>query len=174
MFAVQTSFCVINLTREKGAYMTYYRHFPFGLILKNPTDLVNLTCQKYVRKIPYGLWNFLHNMYVCTRATSPIYPIWTLYAMTGAWLSWDGVFHERRISVSVMASTEGLSGLPQMSPRTTRMVAVTCPKGFLATTLYKPASDGAAGFKVKIEWPSSVLTMLSLEKERKKVHQYIH
>ena len=67
--------------------------------------------------------------------------------------------------MSVMASTEGLSGLPQMSPRTTRMVAVTCPKGFLATTLYKPASDGAAGFKVKIEWPSSVLTMLSLEKK---------
>ena len=70
--------------------------------------------------------------------------------------------------MSVMASTEGLSGLPQMSPRTTRMVAVTCPKGFLATTLYKPASDGAAGFKVKIEWPSSVLTMLSLEKKREK------
>ena len=69
--------------------------------------------------------------------------------------------------MSVMASTEGLSGLPQMSPRTTRMVAVTCPKGFLATTLYKPASDGAAGFKVKIEWPSSVLTMLSLEKREK-------
>ena len=69
--------------------------------------------------------------------------------------------------MSVMASTEGLSGLPQMSPSTTRMVAVTCPKGFLATTLYKPASDGAAGFKVKIEWPSSVLTMLSLEKEEK-------
>ena len=72
--------------------------------------------------------------------------------------------------MSVMASTEGLSGLPQMSPRTTRMVAVTCPKGFLATTLYKPASDGAAGFKVKIEWPSSVLTMLSLEKKEKKVN----
>ena len=72
--------------------------------------------------------------------------------------------------MSVMASTEGLSGLPQMSPRTTRMVAVTCPKGFLATTLYKPASDGAAGFKVKIEWPSSVLTMLNLEKKRKKVN----
>ena len=72
--------------------------------------------------------------------------------------------------MSVMASTEGLSGLPQMSPRTTLMVAVTCPKGFLATTLYKPASDGAAGFKVKIEWPSSVLTMLSLEKKRKKVN----
>ena len=70
--------------------------------------------------------------------------------------------------MSVMASTEGLSGLPQMSPRTTRMVAVTCPKGFLATTLYKPASDGAAGFKVKIEWPSSVLTMLSLEKKERK------
>ena len=68
-----------------------------------------------------------------------------------------------------MASTEGLSGLPQMSPRTTLMVAVTCPKGFLATTLYKPASEGAAGFKVKIEWPSSVLTMLSLEKKRKSV-----
>ena len=72
--------------------------------------------------------------------------------------------------MSVMAATEGLSGRPQTSPRTTRMLAVTCPKGFLATTLYKPASDGAAGFKVKIEWPSSVLTMLSLEKKEEKVN----
>ena len=51
------------------------------------------------------------------------------------------------------------------------IVAVTCPKGFLATTLYRPASDGAAGFKVKIEWPSLVLTMLSLfRKKRNAVH----
>ena len=83
--------------------------------------------------------------------------------MTGAWLSCDGVFHDSKMSVSVIASTKGLSGLPQMSPNTTRIVAVTCPNGLRATTLYKPASEGAAGFKVKIERPSSVLTMLSLE-----------
>ena len=69
--------------------------------------------------------------------------------MTGVWFNCAGVFHDSKISVSVIASTMGLSGLPEMSPKTTRIVAVTCPRGFLATTLYNPASDGAAGFKVK-------------------------
>ncbi len=32
------------------------------------------------------------------------------------------------MSVSVMASTTGLSGQPEMSPRTTRTVAVTCDR----------------------------------------------
>ena len=46
--------------------------------------------------------------------------------MMGAWFKLEGVFHERRMSVSVMASTMGLSGQAEMSPKTTRTLAVTC------------------------------------------------
>ena len=47
----------------------------------------------------------------------------------------DGVFHEMRISVSVIASTTGDSGEVEISPKTTRTVAVAWPSGFRATTI---------------------------------------
>ena len=53
----------------------------------------------------------------------------------------DGVFHEMRISVSVMASTTGDSGEVEISPRTTRTVAVAWPSGFLATTNERKEKD---------------------------------
>jgi hypothetical protein len=45
--------------------------------------------------------------------------------MMGAWLRFEGVFQESKMSVSVMASTIGLSGQLEMSPKTTRTEAVT-------------------------------------------------
>ena len=72
MFAVQTQICikyiptlcpqlkvsfyVTNLKKEKMCLLCY-RFFPFGLVLnkKTPRKLfVNLTCQKYMQKIPYA------------------------------------------------------------------------------------------------------------------------
>ena len=55
--------------------------------------------------------------------------------MTGVWLRAAGVFHEIKMSVSVMASTTGDSGDVEMSPRTTRTVAVACPSWLRATTI---------------------------------------
>ena len=47
-----------------------------------------------------------------------------------------GVFHEIKMSVSVIASTTGDSGDVEMSPRTTRTVAVACPSWLRATTIF--------------------------------------
>ena len=56
--------------------------------------------------------------------------------MTGVWLRAAGVFHEIKMSVSVIASTTGDSGDVEMSPRTTRTVAVACPSWLRATTIF--------------------------------------
>lgn len=47
-----------------------------------------------------------------------------------------GVFHDINMSVSVIASTTGDSGDVEMSPSTTRTVAVACPSWLRATTVF--------------------------------------
>ena len=94
--------------------------------------------------------------------------------MTGVWLRAAGVFHEIKMSVSVIASTTGDSGDVEMSPRTTRTVAVACPSWLRATTINTKTNNSAMSKSLRmIDLLKPVILLLTFIKTSIRWHGWV-